>query len=621
MRRAHRTRPRWLPPALRRARQVTAAPATASIRAASTLRASTLSSAPPTHPPPLLLRLMPWLMAYDRRSARDDALAGSTLAAYAVPSSIAYAQLAGMPVQTGLYCYLFAGIAYALFGTCRQLAVGPTSSIALTLAVTLSGMAAGDPARYAALATATALFVGLTALFAWAMRWGGIVHFISETVLTGFKIGAGTVIAVSQLPLLLGLAGQHGDLMATLVHIGRNLPRTHVPSLVLGLTALVVLQVGHWWRPRWPIPLIVVALSLVVMALPGSDAFTIATVGAIPHGIPLPGFPHLHWDELDTLLPLSLACFLLAYNEGIAAARLLALRHEYAIDPNRELLGLGAANVAIAFGHGFPSAGGLSQSLVNDEARARTPVSIIVCSAWMAIVLLFLTGLFDGLPQPLLAALVLASVQSMFRIDELRQLRRVSKAEFVIAMVTIAAVLGVGILKGVLVACVFSLAMLIRRLALPECVLMGRIPGTDHFASLVRHPSAQTLPGVIVFRPNAALLYFNVDNVREHMLQLLTRSEVPLRRIIIDLSFTTELDLSTIRMLIDFARRAQEDGVAVLLADAHYRVRALLAREKNGSLLGDMTRAYSIAELVDGLEYDIPTPPNGRVQATPAPSL
>lgn len=564
---------------------------------------------------------MPWRHGYGRIDARDDALAGSTLAAYAVPSSIAYAQLAGMPVQTGLYCYLFAGIAYALFGTCRQLAIGPTSSIALTLAVTLSGMAAGDPLRYAELATATALFVGLAALFAWAMRWGGIVHFISETVLTGFKIGAGTVIAISQLPLLLGFAGQHGHLGATLAHIGRNLRDTHVPSLVLGVVALLLLEVGHWWRPRWPVPLIVVALSLVLMALPGIDAFTIATVGAIPHGIPLPAFPHLHWGELDTLLPLSLACFLLAYNEGIAAARLLALRHEYTIDPNRELLGLGAANVAIALGHGFPSAGGLSQSLVNDEARARTPVSIVVCSAWMAIVLLFLTGLFDGLPQPLLAALVLASVQSMFKIDELRQLRRVSKGEFVIALVTIATVLGLGILKGVLVACVFSLAMLIRRLALPECVLMGRIPGTDHFASLVRHPGAHTVPGVIVFRPNAALLYFNVDNVREHMVQLLTRAEPPLRRIVVDLSFTTELDLSTIRMLIDFAKRAREGGVDVLLADAHYRVRALLARERDGHLLGDLTRSYSIAELVDGLAHDVPDPDEARLQAGGAPSL
>jgi high affinity sulfate transporter 1 len=571
---------------------------------------------PPSDPPPRARTFRPaWLDGYGAGEARGDLIAGSTLAAYAVPSSIAYAQLAGMPVQTGLYCYLYGGLAYALVGTSRQLAVGPTSSIALTLAVALGGLAAGDAQRYTELATATAFFMALFALFAASMRWGGIVHFISETVLTGFKIGAGIVIAISQLPLLFGLASGHADTWRTLAGIARDVDATHVPSLVFGLAALAALQIGHALRPRWPVPLIVVVLSLALMEMPAFHSFGIATVGTFPAGIPWPAFPNLHWHELDTLMPLSLACFLLAYNEGIAAARLLALRHDHAIDPNRELAALGVANIAIAAGRGFPSAGGLSQSLVNDEAGARTPLSLAVCSAWMAVVLLFLTGLFDRLPQPLLAALVLASVQSMFKVDELRQLIRVSKGEFLIALVTIAAVLGVGILKGVLVACVFSLAMLIRKLALPECVVMGRIPGTDHFASLTRHPNAQATPGVVVFRANAALLYFNVDNVRDHMVALLERADPPPRRMIIDLAFTTDVDLSTVRMLTDFARRAAECGTAVHLADAHYRVRRLLAREKCGPLLGDLSRSYSIAELVDGLAFDLPAPVLARAQA------
>ena len=283
------------------------------------------------------------------------------------------------------------------------------------------------------------------------------------------------------------------------------------------------------------------------------------------------------------------------------------MRHDYAIDPDRELLGLGGANIAIAMGHGFPSGGGLSQSLVNDEAGARTPVAIVVCSAWMAIVLLFLTGLFTRLPQPLLAALVLASVQSMFKFDELRQLRRVSKGEFVIALVTIVAVLGLGILKGVLVACVFSLAMLIRRLALPECVLLGRFPGTDHFASLVRHPDAQPVPGVLVFRANAALLYFNVDNV-----QAITCSRCSSARTCrcgASSSTWRSPPRSTCRPRACWSTSraaARRTGVAVRIAEAHYRVRALLERGALGSLLGDLSRSYSVAELVDGLEFDLP---------------
>jgi len=447
------------------------------------------------------------------------------------------------------------------------------------------------------------------------MRWGGIVHFISETVLTGFKIGAGIVIGVSQLPLLFGLAGTPGDPWRTLGAVVAGLDHAHVPSIVLGVGAFLTLQVGHALRPRWPIPLIVVALCLLLMTIPATQEFGIAAVGSIPGGIPVPALPTFDWRELDTLLPLSLACFLLAYNESIAAARLLAQRHDYAIDPNRELMALSGSNVAISLGHGFPSAGGLSQSLVNDEAGARTPMSLVVCSAWMAIVLLFLTGLFDRLPQPLLAALVLASVQGMFKIDEMRQLLRVGKGEFIIAMVTIVAVLGLGILKGVLVACVFSLAMLIRRLAIPECVVLGRIPGTDQFASLVRHPNAQPMPGVLVFRCNAALLYFNVDGVREHLVTLLERTDPKPRRIIVDLGFTTDIDLSTVRMLTDFARRAAAEGVSVHVANAHYRVRRLLMRERCAPLVGDLTRSYSVAELVDGLQYAMPAPKLARAQA------
>lgn len=541
---------------------------------------------------------MPWLRGYDRRGARADTLAGTTLAAYAIPSSIAYAQLAGMPVQTGLYCYLFAGIAYALLGRSRQLAIGPTSSIALTLATTLGALASGDPTRYAQLAVATAFLVAVVALFAFAMRWGSIVHFISETVLTGFKIGAGLVIAVSQLPLLLGLAPKNGDFVRTLHHITTNLPGVHGASLIFGLIAYALLQFGQSFRPRWPIPLLVVAVAIAVMSWPGMDRHVIATVGSIPGGLPVLALPAFDWRELDTLLPLALACFLIGFNEHIAAARLLAMRHGYPLDANRELLGLAGANAALSLGQGFPSGGGLSQSLVNDQAGARSPLALVVCSAWMVVALLYLTGLFENLPQPLLAALVLVSVQGMFRIDELRQLRRVSMPEFVIAMVTIAAVVSLGILKGVLVAAFFSLAMLIRRLAQPECVVLGRLPGTDHFVSMIRHPDALPTPGVLVFRSNAALLYFNADTVRHHLQHLLDRAEARPHRVILDLAFTTEIDLSTTRMLAETAAELKREGIEFRLAEAHYRVRDLLRSERLEGAMGPLDRAYGIAELV-----------------------
>jgi len=546
-------------------------------------------------------RWWPWTIGYDRSTARYDLLAGTTLAAYAVPSSIAYAQLAGMPVATGLYCYLFAGIVYAVCGTSRQLAVGPTSSVALTLATTLGAMALGDPARYTGMAAATALLAGLIALGAAAMRWGAIVHFISETVLTGFKIGAGIVIAVSQLPLLLGIPSSGHTLGATLSQVLANAAATHLPSLIVGVVAYVLLVLGQWRWSRWPVPLIVVLLAIGIGYVSPFTDLAIATVGAIPAGLPSLAFPDFGVGDLDRLLPLAFACFLIAYNEAMASARLMAARHDYRVDPDRELVAQGAANVAIAFGHGFPSGGGLSQTLVNDAGGARTPVAVAVCSAWMAVVLVYLTGLFVYLPQPLLAALVLASVNGMFRFDELRQLRRVSKSEFTIAMLTILAVLTLGILRGVLVAAIFSLAMLIRRLAQPECAVLGRFPGTSTFAAIMRHPEARPIPGVLIVRPNAALLYFNAETVREEMEALIRRAPPPLRLVILDLSFSTGIDLSTVRMLAEAARRLAARGISFRIAEAHYHIRRQLIAENLLPLLGDLSRLYSVAELVDML--------------------
>ena len=217
----------------------------------------------------------------------------------------------------------------------------------------------------------------------------------------------------------------------------------------------------------------------------------------------------------------------------------------------------------------------------------------------MAVVLLYFTGLFTRLPQPLLAGLVLASVQSMFKFDELRQLRRVSTSEFVIAIVTIVAVLGLGILKGVLLAAVFSLAILIRRLAQPECVLLGRFPGSVHFASMARYPEAKPVPGALIFRANAALLYFNADTVKDHMFAVIGKAMGPLQRIILDLSFSTEIDLSTARMLADLARKVRATGIDFRIAEAHWRVRELLKEEQLSPVLGDLSRSYSVGDLVD----------------------
>ena len=365
-------------------------------------------------------------------------VAGLSLAAYAIPVSIAYASLAGLPPESGLYCYLLGGVAYALFGSSRQLAIGPTSAIAMLVGATLGPFAEGDPVHYAAYAAYTALFVAAIAALAWLFRLGGVVQFVSETVLSGFKIGAALVIASTQLPKLFGVTAGGANFFERIANLIGQLGAIHLPSLLLGVGALCVLILGDRFLRGRPVVLIVVVASILLMTFTGLAERGVAIVGELPRGLPALGVARGHFEEIRTLLPLALACFLLAFVEGISTARTFGLTHGYAVDTERELLATAAANLAAGLGQGFPVAGGMSQSAVNDKAGARTPAALLVASGAIALVLIYLTGVFRMLPQPVLAAVVLVAVAGMIDVKALRHLRRVSRFDFYVALVAAA---------------------------------------------------------------------------------------------------------------------------------------------------------------------------------------
>src|SRR5262245_14569428 len=367
-----------------------------------------------------------WLRGYGPEVARADAVAGLTLAAYAVPVSLAYATIAGLPPERGLYGYLFAAV-YCLFGTSRQLALGPTSAISLVVGTAIAEQAGGDPGRAVAIGSLAALLVGAIAVAAWLFRLGAVVNFVSETVLAGFKVGAALVIASTQLPKLFGLAAAGDGFFGRMIQLARDLPATHPWSLAVGAGALALILLGERTLPNRPVALAVVALSILATALFGLEARGVRVVGALPGGLPVPSPPGIRARDVDGLLLVALACFLLAYVEGSSVARTFALRNRYRIDPDQELLALGAANLAVGLGHGYPVAGGMSQSAVNASAGARTPLSLIAASFAIAAVLAFPTGLTRYLPEPLLAAVVLGAVRGLFDPAELVYLWRASR--------------------------------------------------------------------------------------------------------------------------------------------------------------------------------------------------
>ena len=549
-----------------------------------------------------LMPIFQWLPRYERSWLRFDLIAGITLAAYAIPVSLAYASLAGLPPEMGLYCYLVGGIGYALFGTSRHLAIGPTSAISLLLGVSLVGLSGGDVQRQAALASLTALLMALVFVLAWLLRLSVLVNFISESILTGFKAGAALVIAATQLPKLLGVRGGGDDFFERIWLLCQQLTGTNLTTLAIGLIALAMLVAGEWFLPRRPIALGVVLLSLVAVALGHFEQQGVAIVGNIPAGL-----PKFHWSAPDIaamplpearqLLRLACACFLLSYIESVSAARTFALKHHYDINARQELLGLGAACLMASLWQGYAVAGGLSQSAVNERGGARTPLSLVIAAAAICCVLLFLTGLFRTLADTVLAAVVLVAVKGLIDLRELRHLWRVSGLDFAAAAVALTGVLVMGVLDGVMVAVLVSVILLLRRSARPHVAFLGQIPGTNRFSDVARHPDNEAIPGMLAFRIQSSLLYYNVDHVLE-LVRLRAKEQTDLRRVVCDLSNVPYIDVAGARMLRRLHHELAAANVDFKIVEAHGPVRDLLRAEGAEEDIGSINRFSSLAQVL-----------------------
>ena len=547
-----------------------------------------------------MARLLPplqWVREYRAGWLRHDAAAGITLAAYAIPVSLAYASLAGVPPQHGIYCYLAAGIAYALFGTSRQLAVGPTSAISLLVGATLVGMAGDDTVRWLQVAGLVALLCAAVSFAAWALRLSSLVDFISETILLGFKAGAALTIALTQLPKLFGVPGGGENFFERLAALWQQLPQTNVAVMTFGVAAIALLLLGEKLLPARPVALFVVIASIVLLTVTPLGALGFKTVGVLPAGLPDAAIPSLRPRDVDGVIPLALACFLLAYIEGVSAARALAQRHGDAIDARQELFALGAANVATALWQGYPVAGGLSQSSVNDNAGARTPLALVFASATIALCLIFLTGLLRNLPNVVLAAIVLVAVKGLIDVPALRRTWTLSRAEFGVAMVAFAGVLALGILKGVLLAAIVSLLVLLRRASRPHVARLGRVPGTQRYSDLERHPDNETVPGVLIVRVESGLFYFNVSPVRDQVQRYVEEAAGTVRRVVWDLSSSPFVDIAGARLLADVQRELAARDIGLRLVDARASVRDLIRKEM-GERIGEVNRRISLEDAV-----------------------
>ena len=539
-------------------------------------------------------------MEYKAAWLAGDLIAGVTLAAYAIPVSLAYAGLAGLPPQAGIYGYLLGGLGYALLGSSRQLAVGPTSAVSLMVGGTVAAMAGGNVEHYAQIASLAGFTVALLCLIAWLLRLSILVRLISDSILVGFKAGAGLTIIMTQLPSLFGVSSDGQNFFERAALLAGHLGQTNFLVLTLGAIAILALLLGERFLPGRPVALGVVALAIIAASVFGLPALGVPTTGEVPGGLPFLAGPALRLRDVEGLFPLAAGCLLLAYVEGVSAARTLAAKHGYTVDPRQEFLGIGAANLAAALGHGYPVAGGLSQSAVNDKAGARTPLALVFASLTLALCLLFLTGLLANLPKAVLAAVVLTAVIGLIDVAGLFRMWRISKLDFYAATIALGGVLLLGILQGILLAALASVLMLLARASQPHVAFLGRIPGTNSYSDIARHPENEPLRGLIAFRPEASLLYVNADSILESVLERVRKAgPSDVRLVICDLSASPYIDLAGSRMLHQLHGQLASRDIALRIVGARGRVRDLLRAEGIDEKVGGLDRLQTLNDLLD----------------------
>ena len=536
-----------------------------------------------------------WLVHYRREWLSADVVAGLVTAAVVIPKAMAYASIAGLPVQIGLYTVLGPMILYALLGTSRLLSVSSTTTLAILVGAQLGPLADSGNAAAALTASVTlALLTGAFLVLAWLLRLGFVASFISEPVLVGFKAGIGIVIVLDQIPKLLGVHFPKGGFFHNLAALVDAVPHLLVPTFVLGVSTLLLLIALERFLPKLPAPLVAVAVGIAAIAFLGLDARGVETVGAIPRGLPslvLPDF-----SLIDELWPGALGCALMSFTESIAAARAFASCGDPPLRPNRELFATGIANAGGALIGAMAAGGGTSQTAVNKHAGARTQLASIVTAGVALLTMLILAPLIGLMPQATLAAIVIVYSVGLIEPAAFRSILAIRRAEFVWAIAALLGVVLLGTLKGILVAIAVSMATLAFQAAKPQLYVLGRKRGTDVFRPLSGEHDDETFPGLLMLRPEGRVFFVNAERLGDRIRDLV--DEMHPRVIALDLSRVPDLEYTALKMLIDGEQRMRDSGVEVWLVGLNPEVLEMVRRSPLAATLGRERMHFNLAAAV-----------------------
>jgi len=521
---------------------------------------------------------------YQKEWLRPDLIAGVTAAAVVIPKAMAYATIAGLPVQVGLYTAFLPMMIYAVLGTSRPLSVSTTTTIAILAATALERTASGTNItsllRVSAMLT---LLVGVFLVLSSLLRLGFIANFISAPVLVGFKAGIGLVIVTDQIPKILGIHFPKGSVPHNLLAILHGIPHTSLITLALGAVMIAMLVGVEWYLPRVPAPLIAVTAGILGASLLHLHAHGVALIGQIPRGLPPITAPD--FSRAAQLWPAALGIALMSFTETIAAGRAFAESGEPLPQANRELLSTGVANVGGAFLGAMPAGGGTTQTAVNRLAGARTQLAELVTALVVLATMLLLSPLIALMPEATLAAVVIVYSIGLIRPAEFEAILKIRRTEFTWALTAFAGVVVLGTLKGIFVAIVVSLVALAYQVAVPPVYVLGRKPATNVFRPLSKeHPEDETFPGLLLLRLEGRVFFANAELIGQKM-RLLAEQWHP-KVVAIDFSNVPDLEYTALKMLTEGEKKQRERGVSVWLVDLNPKVLAMVQRSPLARALG-----------------------------------
>ena len=544
------------------------------------------------------------LSGYQKSWFRHDLLAGVSVAAVALPIAIAYSQLAGVPPVYGLYASLLPLVAYFFLGSSRQLIIAPDAATCAIVAAVVAPLAGQDPARYVSLTAGLAMIAGVICIAAGFARLGFLTNFLARPILTGYLNGIAICIISGQLGTLFGFRLAPAGFFRLLWQFFSKLGETHGPTLAVGLVTLALLLLLSRLAPKVPGPLVAVTLGIAGSAALGLAKYGVKILGRIPAGLPAFKIPAISGPDWQPLAVGAVGLALISYNSAMVTARSFAVKNRYDIDPNREFIALGVANIGSGILQGFAVSGADSRTAVNDSMGGKSQVTGLVAAAVLASTLLFLTRPLGLLPMAVLSAVLIKASLSLFDLRALAALRRVSPREFRLCLGTLLGVITVGVLPGVVVAVGVAIVQLLVLASLPHDAVLGRIPGTDDYRDTRTNPGAETFPGLVIFRFGSSLVFFNADRFKARVMSVVREAPAPVRGFLLDAGTMPYLDTTGAAVLDQVRADLEQAGITMAVASAKTPVRAMLDRAGLAGQIAPVRIFPTVAAAVEALGKD-----------------